>query len=440
MVSNEGAINASALWYSPGLGININNNQALVHEFGHNLGLAHIENLICYDSQNQRTTFSNNCQSSGGSFTDVMGAAGRDAHFNSYNKETIGWLASENIINTTSGVYKLNPLETISSGIQIIKIPIRNTQYQYFLEYRKPIGFDAYDPWNVPLNGVYLYINKLNTPFTYLLDLPPFPDQSAFEYGPINQGQPYIDNINGISISVQSLSQGDATLSINSPILVPSPAPPPTPPPTGSTGLVAWWRMDESSGTSASDAFGINTGTLSGGATFVAGKINNAVNLDGANDYVRKSAPIGIPSVNAAKSISLWVTTRDTSTTRQALVLDAAGANAEQIELRGTKFVYSKSGGAALVNSNITPALNTWYHIVATWDGTTNRIYINGVERANSTTAHNSGAVETLSIGTYESNFEFWNGLIDDVRIYNRALTASEVLSIFNSVSGLVEI
>ncbi len=214
MVSDDGRIYASVLWYSPGLDINIDNNQVLVHEFGHNLGLTHVDNYICTDDSGNMSTISDSCQSSGKSMSDPMGAGGRDAHYNAYNKELIGWLSDENIVTTRNGSYFIEPLETSSDGIKIIKIPIPYLPYQYFMEFRIPVGFDEYDPWGYPLDGVFLYANWMGSKYTFLLDPPPFPELGSFEFSSLGMGQTYVDDY-GISITVESVSEEGAHVTIS---------------------------------------------------------------------------------------------------------------------------------------------------------------------------------------------------------------------------------
>ncbi|PIW91613.1 MAG: hypothetical protein COZ91_00770 [Candidatus Nealsonbacteria bacterium CG_4_8_14_3_um_filter_39_7] len=72
-----------------------------------------------------------------------------------------------------------------------------------------------------------------------------------------------------------------------------------------------------------------------------------------------------------------------------------------------------------------------WYHIVGRWDGTDMRLFANGVDIGNpvSLTGSILTTTNTLKIGKHYSLASYFNGLIDEVRIYNRALTAGEVLN-----------
>ena len=94
--------------------------------------------------------------------------------------------------------------------------------------------------------------------------------------------------------------------------------------------------------------------------------------------------------------------------------------------------------GGSFASANVygTAALatNTWTHVAGTYDGTTMRFYVNGVEVASlaqtGTINTSSGA---LTIGGDASNGQYWSGLIDEVRIYDRALSATEIQADMNS-------
>ena len=81
------------------------------------------------------------------------------------------------------------------------------------------------------------------------------------------------------------------------------------------------------------------------------------------------------------------------------------------------------------LDSGISPVPGQWQHVAATYDGTTVRIYIDGVQAATETFTGNAGDSNTWKIGAYGSSARgFLDGSVDDVRIYNHALTANEAL------------
>src|SRR3990167_7744794 len=63
------------------------------------------------------------------------------------------------------------------------------------------------------------------------------------------------------------------------------------------TGLVSHWKMDETTGTTATDSVGTNNGTLTNGPTWTTGKLNNALSFDGSNDYVSMGSPSSLDNM-----------------------------------------------------------------------------------------------------------------------------------------------
>ena len=70
------------------------------------------------------------------------------------------------------------------------------------------------------------------------------------------------------------------------------------------------------------------------------------------------------------------------------------------------------------------PSTATWHHIAYTWDGTNNNLYVDGTAVTSTATAHDGAAVTGAFIGATSAAADFFNGKIDDVRVYNTALTA----------------
>jgi hypothetical protein len=95
-------------------------------------------------------------------------------------------------------------------------------------------------------------------------------------------------------------------------------------------------------------------------------------------------------------------------------------------------------GGGFLVSSNITPSTFTWYNCTISTNGTTHNIYLNGQLINSNSTATQTGNVTRIVIGSYLLNGgnEQFNGLISNVKIYNRTLLASEILQNYNALKG----
>ena len=207
------------------------------------------------------------------------------------------------------------------------------------------------------------------------------------------------------------------------------------------TGLVAWWKMDEASwsGTNGEviDSAGSNDGTAYGGATTVSGgKIGRCGNFDGSDDYIQVPNDISISPVNEI-TVEAWVyLTNDSQTMVRKNPSDYLfewGTNGTNIA--GTTpqwFVNTASGTYYIYGSDSYTSLNKnqWYHVVGTYhssDGA--KMYINGAEATVTVDSSDLGAIQRsnsyLRLGNWST--EVFNGYIDEVRIWNRALPSDDV-------------
>ena len=210
-------------------------------------------------------------------------------------------------------------------------------------------------------------------------------------------------------------------------------------------GLIAHWKFDEGTGTIAGDSAGTNTGTLTNGPTWTTGKIGSALSFDGVNDYVNNITNT-VPAYVAggAISISAWVngapgtdgviySEGNSNTNTDVFRISRGFANGSKAHL-----LIRNAGGVRLnVDSASTAFDNTWHHIVYTDTNGTAKFYVDGIQDATNFN-YTPQAIPTnnSTIGAYKrannSIVVPFPGKIDDVRLYNRALTASEVQQIFN--------
>jgi hypothetical protein len=221
-------------------------------------------------------------------------------------------------------------------------------------------------------------------------------------------------------------------------------------------GLVGYWTFDNIDMKWTSATAGVaydrsgnnNTGTLMGmnrATSEIVGKIGQALKFNGSTNYIMTPSQ-NLPRTDSAMTISAWLSTttlsndRNAHDHRNAVVLNRSplggrSSNALQLSIRSSRFFVTASGGDIVIDSGITPNLNTWYLVTFTFDGMTNRIYVNGIEKANNRIAHQSGVSSSVWIGAYNGTNELWDGSIDDVRIYDRALAANEVRQLFRMAS-----
>ena len=214
---------------------------------------------------------------------------------------------------------------------------------------------------------------------------------------------------------------------------------------TTTPGLVGYWKMDEGGGTQARDMSGWgNNATLVGSPTWIPVSNGLAIDFNGSTSYARVSDQAGL-DVTTGLTLSAWIKPR--AQTSQDLIGRAIAGSSDGYELSlssaGTVFMRlnQASFGDTYRLDSLThyPFSGTkWMHVAATYNGTTMRIYINGVFEG-SITGPTAIAANLLNvgIGAQSDGTRRFNGNMDDVRIYNRALSASEIATLF-SVSPAV--
>jgi hypothetical protein len=180
-------------------------------------------------------------------------------------------------------------------------------------------------------------------------------------------------------------------------------------------------------------------GTLVNGPTFVTGRIGQALNLDGTNDHV--TLPAGIVSGLTNFTIATWVKLDTTAAWRR--IFDFGTGTTTNMFLVPTagstiRFAITTSGSGGEQRINGTAALPTgvWKHVAVTRNGNTGTLYVDGVQvgqNTNMTLSPSSlGNTNLNYIGRSQYADPYLDGQIDDFRIYNGALTATEIAALFN--------
>jgi len=218
-----------------------------------------------------------------------------------------------------------------------------------------------------------------------------------------------------------------------------------TPSLIGTTGnrLVHQWKFDETSGTTAADSVSIGAipVPLAAGATWAAGKVNNALSLNGTStSYV--SYPNGFISTLGDFTIAGWFKLNSVST--WARIFDFGWNTSVYMNLvpsNGTaiRYAITTGGGAgeqSIIGTSI-PSTGVWHHFAVTRSGNVGILYVDGVEvgRNSSMTLQPSSLGNTPKnyVGKSQFNDPTLNGLVDDLRVYNYGLSASEVSTLFNN-------
>jgi hypothetical protein len=200
-------------------------------------------------------------------------------------------------------------------------------------------------------------------------------------------------------------------------------------------GLVGYWKFDENTGTTAADSSGNgNTGTLTSGATLCPGQIGAAVCLDGVDDYVQVGAQSSLVMTSAA-SFTAWIfpTGAGSHATVGGTILVKEGEYVIARFPNGTiQWGFANSNpGWQFINTGYVAPLNQWTHLAVTYDSGTIKTYANGILVHSYSGSGSIGdqltAQNDFRIGGRQVISQQFQGEIDEVRVYNRALTAGEI-------------
>ncbi|MGH1404827.1 MAG: LamG domain-containing protein [Alphaproteobacteria bacterium] len=212
------------------------------------------------------------------------------------------------------------------------------------------------------------------------------------------------------------------------------------------TGLVSHWTLDETSGTNANDGAGTNTGTLqdglNAGTNTTPGAIGTALQFDGSNDNIDAGNDPSINGITGNITVSVWVKA-DTLGDNKSILSnsrDCCGTyNGFELDRRSTgayRFTLW-NGTSRSISTPVIAVTDRWQHIVGTYDGAQIRIYVDGTEENSVSYSGGIGSPASFNfkIGElgYLPNVWAWDGAIDDVRIYNRALTSTDVDALYHS-------
>ena len=210
------------------------------------------------------------------------------------------------------------------------------------------------------------------------------------------------------------------------------------------SGMIDWWSGEGN----GNDITGANTLTLQNGAGFATGEVGQAFNFvnptfSGSGQYAQNTSPTGLPVGNSPRSFDLWFnSSTDLSTSPDAALIEYGTQTSEEVfgliftgGANAGKLSFFGSGDDLAGTTTIQP--NTWYHAAVTYDGTTLNLYLNGALEASKATTSLNTVLDTngLTLGLRPGVSE-WNGQIDEVEGFNRALTASEVQSIYRAGSA----
>ncbi len=195
-------------------------------------------------------------------------------------------------------------------------------------------------------------------------------------------------------------------------------------------GLMGWWRFNETSGSISSDASGNgNDANLIGGPVRVAWDFGNSLNFNGDDQYVAIDNESFFDITNNI-TITCWI--KKNGNDQTGCLVSKADSFKVYIDELSTGITFGSDGTGRPVTSTTNICDNKWHHVAAVYDGITKYIYIDGVFDSSRIS---SGLITTndykVTIASDENlSVQKLEGVIDETRIYNRALSAERIRAI----------
>jgi hypothetical protein len=205
-------------------------------------------------------------------------------------------------------------------------------------------------------------------------------------------------------------------------------------------GLVGNWRPSrEATGNLLIDSVRSNHGALTNGPTWApsagGGSGAYALSCNGSNNYV-SVANVDALNLLTNFTVSIWVNPATFTNYQNPIHKGVSGSSAQYGII-----IFSSGNWYGQLNSDLSGGvltLNQWWHLVLTLGNATGSVYTNGkliTTAAASTTFRNAG----VNIGADIANTRYFNGLVDDVAIFNRALTPNEILTLYTAGRGALD-
>lgn len=207
-------------------------------------------------------------------------------------------------------------------------------------------------------------------------------------------------------------------------------------PPSPPSGQVGWWKFDEGAGSVVRDSSGFGNNGTNYGATWVGGEYGSALSFNGVNNYVDIPNSASLPfSGTNPWTITMWVNYTSGNNYYPEFCKGAPtgpGFTIHGIDGR----IQGGSGSQSFDTSGMfqTDLRGTgWRYTVITYDGSTFRGYLDGQPKGTFSWTGGIGVTSSYDIWLGKFWGQSYNGAIDEVQIYNRALTAGEVLQNFQN-------
>lgn len=206
------------------------------------------------------------------------------------------------------------------------------------------------------------------------------------------------------------------------------------------SGLVGYWPLDAGTGTAVWDASANNNNGTGTNNTWTTGKVGGALAMNGSNRYVNIPSSVSVNPTNV--TVSAWLNSSDTASTASAVTKwdDVTQGDGEWILGHGTaagtfRFVI-KIGGTIYRNESSTGfSTGAFHHVVGAYDGSNVRLYVDGAEVGTALPVSGSmpSTLPPVRLGNRASDNQYYNGIVDEVKIFSRALSAREIKAEYNA-------
>ena len=204
-----------------------------------------------------------------------------------------------------------------------------------------------------------------------------------------------------------------------------------------SRGLLMWWLLNEGAGQKANDSARRYLGTLTSNPTWTQGRFGPALKFDGSTNYVINSSIVTGGLATCSMSVWFKTTTSQNNTYIFALPDDSTGSNRLDITLTTTQIqAHCDTTVEVIPAFTVTYTDNVWRHVALVYDGAAAKLYVNGLQKDSQAITGailNTAAATECNLGRFGSFGGFFTGSADDARIWNRALTAAEVLTLYST-------
>src|SRR3990167_6894772 len=207
--------------------------------------------------------------------------------------------------------------------------------------------------------------------------------------------------------------------------------------------LQGYWRLESAGTDSGPNGYNL---TENGGFFHVTGNFGNGVDLEasGLDDYLSIThASGGNLSIAGPITLYAWIKREATGAGNFEILSKMSNGNAGyQMYIAGDNILHFTHRTIDLASTTSLTSTSSFYQVAGTYDGTTFRLYINGVQE-DSDTSGGTNSTNTVPFdigashqGAGDTPGAFWDGLIDDVAVFNRALSGGDILALYNGTFG----